>query len=165
MATPLIWVAVTIISRSQRSEAIKIPAVNSILIQDGQLELDSHVDTCVAGAMWKVMKYTGVVCNVYPYSDSYKPLKQVPVVKLNGEISFMNTCYPNELKLERCTHISLTSSTVWELQLETSAEQEAIIADNSGVIHPVKSERTIFAVKLKMGGDDNTLKNKPSING
>ena len=36
---------------------------------------------CVAGATWKVMEYTGVVCNVYPYSDSYKPLKQVPVVE------------------------------------------------------------------------------------
>ena len=27
------------------------------------------------------MEYIGVVCNVYPYSDSYKPLKQVPVVE------------------------------------------------------------------------------------
>ena len=27
------------------------------------------------------MEYTGVVCDVYPYSDSYKPLKQVPVVE------------------------------------------------------------------------------------
>ena len=27
------------------------------------------------------MEYTGVVCNVYPYSNSYKPLKQVPVVE------------------------------------------------------------------------------------
>ena len=45
------------------------------------MELDSHADLCVAGATWKVMEYTGVVCNVYPYSDSYKPLKQVPVVE------------------------------------------------------------------------------------
>ena len=27
------------------------------------------------------MEYTGVVCDVYPYSDSYKPLIQVPVVE------------------------------------------------------------------------------------
>ena len=27
------------------------------------------------------MEYTGVVCGIYPYSDSYKPLKQVPVVE------------------------------------------------------------------------------------
>ena len=55
--------------------------MSSVQIQEGRLELDSHADTCVAGAMWKVMEYTGVVCNVYPYSDSYKPLKQVPVVE------------------------------------------------------------------------------------
>ena len=45
------------------------------------MDLDSHADTCVAGAMWKVMEYTGVFCDAYPYSDSYKPLKQVPVVE------------------------------------------------------------------------------------
>ena len=37
---------------------------------------------CVAGAMWKVMEYTGVVCDVYPYFHSYKPLKQVHVVEV-----------------------------------------------------------------------------------
>ena len=55
--------------------------MSSVHIQEGRFELDSHTDTCVAGATWKVMEYTGVVCNVYPYSDSYKPLKQVPVVE------------------------------------------------------------------------------------
>ena len=35
----------------------------------------------VAGATWKVMEYTGAVHEVYPYSNSNKPLKQVPVVE------------------------------------------------------------------------------------
>ena len=73
--------ASTLKTRSRRTETIKISAVSSVHIQEGRLELDSHVDTCVAGATWKVMEYTGVVCNVYPYSGSYKPLKQVPVVE------------------------------------------------------------------------------------
>ena len=73
--------AATLKARSQRTETIKISAVSSVHIQEGRSELDSHADTCVAGATWKVMEYTGVVCNVYPYSDSYKPLKQVPVVE------------------------------------------------------------------------------------
>ena len=73
--------AATLKTRSQKTEKIKISAVSSVHIQEGRLELDSHADTCVAGSMWKVMEYTGVVCNVYPYSDSYKPLKQVPVVE------------------------------------------------------------------------------------
>ena len=74
--------AASLKTRSQRTETIKISAVNSVHIQEGRSELDSHADTCVAGATWKVMEYTGVVCDVYPYSDSYKPLKQVPVVEV-----------------------------------------------------------------------------------
>ena len=77
----MIWVAASLKTRSQRTETIKISAVNSVHIQEGRLELDSHADTCVAGATWKVMEYTGVVCDVNPYSNSYKPLKQVPVVE------------------------------------------------------------------------------------
>ena len=77
----MIQVAATLKTRSQMTETIKISAVSSVHIQEGRSELDSHADTCVAGATWKVMEYTGVVCNVYPYSDSYKPLKQVPVVE------------------------------------------------------------------------------------
>ena len=193
--------------------------MSSIHIHEGRLELDLHVDMCVAGAMWKVMEYTGVVCNVYPYSNSYKPLKQVPVVEavtaydhlagetfilvlaqalylgdrqepsllcpnqmrsyrivvddvpkhlsvncalthsiyipsmdlqipleLDGVISYINTRYPNESEVENCTHIRLTSSSVWEPHSEMCAEQEAIIANSSGVIHPGKSEKTIFAL-------------------
>ena len=166
---------------------IKISAVSSVHIQEGRSELDSHTDTCIEGATWKVMEYTGVVCDVYPYSDSYKPLKQVPVMEvvtaynhpagetfilvlaqalylgdqqepsllcpnqmrsyrivvddvpkhlsvncasthsiyipsmdlqipleLDSVISYINTWYPNELEVENCTHISLTSSSVWE---------------------------------------------------
>ena len=73
--------AATLKTRSQRTETVKISAVSSAHIQEGRLELDSHVDKCVAGATWKVMEYTGVECDVYPYSDSYKPLKQLPVVE------------------------------------------------------------------------------------
>ena len=40
-----------------------------------------YADTCVAGAVWKVMGYTGVVCDVYSYSNNYRPLKQLPVVE------------------------------------------------------------------------------------
>ena len=73
--------ASTLKTRSRRTETIKISAVSSVHIQEGRSELDSHADTCVAGATWKVMEYTGVVCNVYPYCNSYKPLKQVPVLE------------------------------------------------------------------------------------
>ena len=38
---------------------------------------------------------------------------------------------------------------MWEPHSETFAEQEAIITNSSGVIHPGKSERTIFALNQK----------------
>ena len=81
MATLLIWVAATFKTRSQRSETIKISTISSGQIQDRRLELDLHADICVAGAVWKVMEHTGVVCDVNPYSNSYKPLKKAPVVE------------------------------------------------------------------------------------
>ena len=70
-------------------------------------------------------------------------------LELDGVISYINTRYPNESEVENCTHISLTSSSVWEPHSEMFAEQEAIITNSSGVIHPGKSERTIFALNRK----------------
>jgi hypothetical protein len=35
-----------------------------------QSELDSHVDTCVAGANTRVMDYTNTKVSVSPFSDS-----------------------------------------------------------------------------------------------
>ena len=70
-------------------------------------------------------------------------------LELDGVISYINTRYPNESEVENCTHISLTSSSVWEPHSETFAEQEAIITNSSGVIHPGKSERIIFALNRK----------------
>lgn len=60
---------------------MKISALSSGNSPEGRLELHSHTETCVLGAVWNVMEYTGVVSDVYPYSDSYKALKQVPVVE------------------------------------------------------------------------------------
>ena len=70
-------------------------------------------------------------------------------LELDSIVSYINTQYPNELEVENCTHLSLTSSSVWEPHSETFAEQEAIIANSSGVIHPGKSNPTIFALNQK----------------
>ena len=70
-------------------------------------------------------------------------------LELDGVISYINTWYPNELEVENCTHISLTSSSVWEPHSQMFAEQEAIIANSSGVIHPGKSDWAIFALNQK----------------
>ena len=66
---------------SQEDTVMKISAVSSDNNKEERSELDAHADTCVVAGTWKVIEYTGVVCHVYPYSDSYKPLTQVPVVE------------------------------------------------------------------------------------
>ena len=47
----------------------------------GRIELDSHADTIVAGANCCILEYTGRICDVSPYSDEYKPVTGVPIVK------------------------------------------------------------------------------------
>jgi hypothetical protein len=36
-------------------------------------ELDTHADTCCAGANWSLMEYTGEICDVNPFLDAPDP--------------------------------------------------------------------------------------------
>ena len=67
-------------------------------------------------------------------------------LELEGVISYINTRYHNELGVDNCTYISLTSSSMWEPHSETFMEQEAVIINSSGVIHPGMYNWTIFAL-------------------
>ena len=54
----------------------------AMLAQDkrsNRCELDSHSDTTCAGDNCLVIEYTGDQVNVMPFSDTYKPMKNVPV--------------------------------------------------------------------------------------
>jgi hypothetical protein len=44
-------------------------------------ELDTHADTCCAGANWSLMEYTGELCDVNPFLDSYQPIQEIPVAR------------------------------------------------------------------------------------
>jgi hypothetical protein len=44
------------------------------------MELDSHADTIVLGRNAIVMHYTNRECDVAPYSDSFEPIRNVPIV-------------------------------------------------------------------------------------
>ena len=46
----------------------------------GRNDLDSHADTIVLGRNSAILQYTGRECDVAPYSDSYKPIHNVPIV-------------------------------------------------------------------------------------
>jgi hypothetical protein len=71
--------------RSKRQREIKaIDVTNSIFKSikgtEGQCELDSHADTCVAGANFLAWDFTGTTCEVSPFTDAYESMKDVPVV-------------------------------------------------------------------------------------
>jgi hypothetical protein len=46
----------------------------------GRMELDSHADTIVLGSNAIILQYTNRECDVAPYSDSYEPICNVPIV-------------------------------------------------------------------------------------
>jgi hypothetical protein len=47
----------------------------------GCTDLDSHADTCCAGATATVIEYTGKSCNVSPISSVYDSIMEAPIVK------------------------------------------------------------------------------------
>ena len=44
-----------------------------------QNEMDTHADTCCAGANWSLLELTGEVCDVNPFLNSYQPMNEIPV--------------------------------------------------------------------------------------
>lgn len=44
-------------------------------------EMDSHADTCCAGANWALMDLTGELCQVTPFLESYDPVEEIPVAR------------------------------------------------------------------------------------
>jgi hypothetical protein len=44
-------------------------------------ELDTHADTCCAGANWSLMELTGEACDVNPFLDSYQPIQEISVTR------------------------------------------------------------------------------------
>ena len=45
----------------------------------GRNEMDSHADTSCAGANWKAIELTGLTCDVFPLTQDYDAVKDVPV--------------------------------------------------------------------------------------
>jgi hypothetical protein len=59
-------------------EVIPHPTVEGTI---GRNEMDTHADTCCAGANWKLLDSTNKVCKVTPFLDSYEPVKEVMVAR------------------------------------------------------------------------------------
>jgi len=44
-------------------------------------EMDTHADTCCAGANWVLMEYTGEICEVSPFLSDYDPVTEIPLAR------------------------------------------------------------------------------------
>ena len=47
--------------------------------QESQTEIDSRADTCVLGANFTAVSFTGQTCDVTPFKESYEPERDVPI--------------------------------------------------------------------------------------
>ena len=43
--------------------------------------MDTHADTCCAGANWTPMQYTDEICEVSPLLNTYAPVQEIPVAR------------------------------------------------------------------------------------
>jgi hypothetical protein len=57
----------------------------------GSVELDTHADTCVAGKNFIVLSFTGRECDVYPYSQQYEAVRNIPIVSAATAIQHPNS--------------------------------------------------------------------------
>jgi hypothetical protein len=48
--------------------------------RSGRIEIDNHADTHALGCNFEVLSFTGRVCDVSPFADHYKPIKDVKIV-------------------------------------------------------------------------------------
>ena len=47
---------------------------------EGNVEMDSHADTCVLGRNFVILHSTGRVCDAFPYTDTYDGITGVQIV-------------------------------------------------------------------------------------
>lgn len=62
-----------------------------------QNELDTHMDTCCAGANWALLELTGDVCEVTPLLDMYQLINKIPLARCGTVWTDPTTMHPGVL--------------------------------------------------------------------
>ena len=65
--------------RRTRTQSILISSIETL--SECRAELDSHADTCAVGETAYILEYTDQVVDVAPFSDDYKQMEEIPIVK------------------------------------------------------------------------------------
>lgn len=68
-------------SRVRRVHRVSMDTAQNITTAGvvGRNEMDSHADTCCAGANWTLIGLTGQTCDVSPFTQQYAAVKDVPI--------------------------------------------------------------------------------------
>ena len=69
--------------RRNVTSTVRISSVSEVVY--GNIELDSHADSIVAGRNCCVIQITGRECDVTPYRDDYDSIKNVQIVNAATE--------------------------------------------------------------------------------
>ena len=72
---------------SREVYSMNYEAVGHMDQRAGRCEMDSHADTCVAGANCTVLEYTGRFATVEAYSPDY-PSKEIPIATVATTYSY-----------------------------------------------------------------------------
>ncbi len=69
----------------------KLVPNDTVMWTIGRNEMDTHADTCFAGANWQLLDFTNEVCKVTPFLDSYELVKEVMVARCGTVWTSPNT--------------------------------------------------------------------------
>ena len=119
--------------------------------------MDTHADNCCAGANWTLMHYTGDICEVSPFLNTYAPVQEIPVARcctvcshdkgkdylLVGEkMVWFGTALENSLNNPnhiRAYGLSINDDTFNANELGINAEELFIPFDTTGTVVHVES--------------------------
>jgi hypothetical protein len=83
--------------------AAKIASIRESVV--GKCEFDSHADTCVFGKNFVVISYTGRLCDVSPYSDTYDAMVGVAIVSAATLYTDVQTGFEYVLVVNEALHM------------------------------------------------------------
>ena len=114
--------------------------------------MDTHADTCCAGANWTPMHYTGEICEVSPFLNTYALVQDIPVARcctvwtddevkdyllVGEEMLCFGTALENPLINPNQIHaygLSINDNPFNENEIDIDAEELFIPFDTTGTV-------------------------------
>ena len=114
--------------------------------------MDTHADTCCVGDNWTPMHYTGEICEVSPFLNTYTPVQDIPVARcctvwtdddgneyllVGDEMLWFGTALENSLiNLNQISAygLSINNNSFNENELGIDAEELFIPFDTTGMV-------------------------------